>query len=364
MTGQTRLGRAMFPAIVQIVTPLYNEEQTFRAYVEKVERVLITRSDAEYRFLLIDDGSTDGTWELIREQCHASRRFRGLRLSRNFGEHTAATAGLDVCDADAVAILPADLQDPPEVVPAFVEAWRNGAEVVFGRRRTRDDAQWRTVTSKIFEVLLRRFAMPRGSKFVTGSFLLMDRKVVECVRQMRETNRLVFGLVAWTGFRQEVVEYDRRRRTAGRSGWSLGQMIKSMYDGLLAFSTAIPRVVTLIGAFFALIGLLSALYFLLNAFFSKPALGWSSIMVTMTLFFGIAFVILGTICEYLLRIHVESTRRPLYFIAADTTENASARSIASQEVGCGFKRGAKDASNSDTANEIPSPLTSCYDRRR
>lgn len=352
MTGQTRLERSSTSsAIVEIVTPLFNEEKTFGAYVEKVEKVLISRTDVEYRFLLIDDGSTDTTWELIREQCDASPRFRGLRLSRNFGEHTAATAGLDVCEGDAVAILSADLQDPPEVVPAFVEAWRNGAEVVFGRRRTRDDAQWRTLTSKIFEVLLRRFAMPRGSKFVTGSFLLMDRKVVECVRQMREANRLVFGLVAWTGFRQEVVEYDRRRRTAGQSGWSLGRMIKSMYDGLLGFSTAIPRAVTLIGAFFALIGLLSALYFLLNALFSKPALGWSSIMVTMTLFFGIAFVILGTICEYLLRIHVESTRRPLYFIAADTADSHSGRRHVPHEVVCGSDMGAEDATTAGPANQ-------------
>ena len=303
--------RSAPPAIVEIITPLYNEEKTFHGYIRKVEQVLITRTDVEYRFLLIDDGSTDRTWELIRKQCDTSSRFRGLRLSRNFGEHTAATAGLDMCDADAVAILAADLQDPPEVVPAFVDAWRNGAQVVFGRRRTRDDAPWRTLASKIFEVLLRRFAMPRGSRFATGTFLLMDRKVVECVRRMREANRLVFGLVAWTGFRQEVVEYDRRRRTSGRSRWSVGQMIKSMYDGLLGFSTAIPRAVTLIGAFFALVGLLSALYFLLNALFARPALGWSSIMVTITLFFGIAFVILGTICEYLVRIYVESTRRPL-----------------------------------------------------
>jgi glycosyltransferase involved in cell wall biosynthesis len=314
--------------IVQVVTPIFNEEKNFRVYVNSVERALLSRSDVEYHFLLVDDGSTDGSWELVRKQCDACPRFRGLRLSRNFGEHTAITAGLDACDADAVVILPADLQDPPEVVPTFVEAWRDGAEVVFGRRRTRDDARWRALASKIFEFLLRRFALPRGSKFVTGTFLLMDRRVVDCVRQMRETNRLVFGLVAWTGFHQEVVEYDRRRRTAGKSGWSLGQMIKSMYDGLLGFSTAIPRTVTLIGALFALIGLLSAFYFLVNALISKPVLGWSSIMVTMTLFFGIAFVILGTMCEYLLRIHLESTRRPLYFVAADTQESDSDKRFA------------------------------------
>src|SRR5271166_244521 len=129
----------MAAPIVQILTPLYNEERCFGTFVEAVERILIPRDDVGYRILLIDDGSTDLTWELIQPQCEESSRFRGLRLSRNFGAHTAVTAGLDLCDADAVVILPADLQDPPEAVVSFVEAWRGGADVVFGRRRMRDD---------------------------------------------------------------------------------------------------------------------------------------------------------------------------------------------------------------------------------
>ena len=311
--------------IVEILTPLYNEEQSFDIYVETVERILFSRKDVEYRCLLVDDGSTDGTWELIQQQCRASPRFRGIRLSRNFGAHVAETAGLDLCDGDAVAMLPADLQDPAEAIPDFVEAWRDGADVVFGRRRMRGDSRWRILTSKVFEALLRRFAMPKGSKFATGGFLLMDRKVVECVREMREANRLIFGLVAWTGFRQTVVEYDRQRRVVGRSAWSFGRMVKSMYDGLIGFSGTIPRAVTLLGAFFSLIGFIAALYFLLNAVFFSPLPGWSTIMVILSLFFGIVFMILGTICEYLLRIYVESTRRPLYFIAADTAADDLAR---------------------------------------
>jgi dolichol-phosphate mannosyltransferase len=311
--------------VVQILTPLYNEEKCFEIYVEAVESVLIARTDVEYRCLLVDDGSTDTTWDLIQQQCEASTRFRGLRLSRNFGAHTAETAGLDICDADAVVILSADLQDPPEIVLSFVEAWRQGADVVFGRRRVREDSRWRILASKVFEAVLRRFAMPQGSKFATGGFLLIDRKVVECVRRMREANRLIFGLVAWTGFRQAVVEYDRQRRVAGRSAWSVGRMVKSMYDGLIGFSATIPRAVTLLGAFFSMLGFISALYFLLNAIFSEPMLGWSTIMVVLCFFFGIVFMILGTICEYLLRIYVESTRRPLYFIAADTADSELGR---------------------------------------
>src|ERR1700751_3782988 len=148
--------------VVQVLTPLYNEEKCFEVYIEAVEHALIARNDVDYHCLMVDDGSTDGTWELIKQQCNTSPRFRGLRLSRNFGAHTAETAGLDLCDADAVAILSADLQDPPEVILSFVEAWRNGADVVFGRRRMRGDARWRILASKAFEALLRRVAMPRG----------------------------------------------------------------------------------------------------------------------------------------------------------------------------------------------------------
>src|SRR5215472_17336638 len=185
----------------------------------------------------------------------------------------------------------------------------------------RGDSRWRIFASKTFEALLRRFALPRGSKFATGGFLLMDRRVVECVRQMREANRLIFGLVAWTGFGQAVVEYDRRSRAAGRSNWSIGRMVKSMYDGLIGFSDTIPRAVTLLGAVFSVIGFIAALHFLFNAIFFSPLPGWSTIMVVLSLFFGVVFMILGTICEYLLRIYVESTRRPLYFVAADTAED-------------------------------------------
>lgn len=319
--GSTReSGRylAMRRPTVQILTPLFNEEKSFSSFVEAVERVLISDPSVEFRCLLIDDGSTDRTWELIQQQCAASPRFRGVRLSRNFGAHAAETAGLDLCDADAVAILSADLQDPPEAILSFVEAWRNGADVVFGRRRMREDPHWRILASKVFEGLLRRVAMPKGSRFSTGGFLLMDRKVVECVRQMREANRLIFGLVAWTGFQQAVVEYDRRPRAAGHSSWSASRMVKSMYDGLIAFSGTIPRAVTLLGGFFAFIGLVAAIFFLFNAIFFSPLPGWSTIMVLLSLFFGIVFLILGTMCEYLLRIYVETTRRPLYFIAADT----------------------------------------------
>jgi glycosyltransferase involved in cell wall biosynthesis len=306
---------------IDVITPMYNEEECFDAYIRAVEGILLARTDADYRILLIDDGSSDRTWELMEAKSRSSSRYRALRLSRNFGGHAAVTAGLDYCDADAITILQADLQDPPETIVSFVEEWRKGAEVVWGHRRSRTDSRSRRWASNIFMTLLRRFAMPQGSKFTTGGFLLIDRKVVECVRQLREHSRLIFGLVAWTGFCQSVVPYDRQQRVAGKSGWSFGRMVIAMYDAFLGFSTALPRMVTILGVLFSIIGVLSAVYFFANAIFAQPLEGWSGIMVTLTLFFGITFFILGTICEYLLRIYRESVRRPLYFVANDTSRS-------------------------------------------
>ena len=303
---------------ITIITPMFNEEASFGAYVEAVERILLSRTDAHYDILFIDDGSTDRTWKLMEAQCRVSGRYRALRLSRNFGAHAAETAGLDCCDAEAVATLPADLQDPPETIVTFVKAWSDGADIVWGHRRSRAESWQRAWASKFFASLLRRFAMPRGSKFTTGGFFLIDRKVVECVRQFREQSRLTFGIVAWTGFRQEIVQYDRQERLMGKSNWSYSRMVIAMYDALIGFSYAIPRMVTMVGVAFSLVGFLAAGLFLLNAILSHPVPGWSGIMITLMLFFGITFLILGIICEYLMRIYREAVQRPIYFIAEDT----------------------------------------------
>jgi glycosyltransferase involved in cell wall biosynthesis len=304
---------------VLVITPMYNEEASFGAYVSAVEKVLIARTDVEYNVLMIDDGSTDRTWELMQSQSRISPRYRALRLSRNFGGHAAETAGLDHSDGEAVVMFSADLQDPPETVIDFVEVWRRGADVVWGHRRSRADSRVRVWTSDMFGFLLRHFALPRGSKFTTGGFILIDRKVVNCLRQLREQSRLNFALVAWTGFQQEIVQYDRRERVAGKSGWSFIRMTKAMYDALVGFSGVIPRLITVLGLSFAAIGFFAAVYFVINALLFRPSEGWSSIMVALTFFFGMTFLILGTIGEYLQRIYIEAAHRPLYFVSEDTS---------------------------------------------
>ena len=303
---------------LMVVTPIYNEEANLDRYAQAVSDVLLALPDVDVRVLFVDDGSRDLSWQKIAALTQASSRFSAIRLSRNFGSHLAIAAGFDSIgdDVDAVAILACDLQDPPATIVEFVRAWRDGADIVWGRRRSRADEGWRRSASDLLETTLRRYAMPRHSRFTTGSFLLMDRRVLACMRQFREQSRVTFGLVAWTGFNQAVVPYDRLPRQAGRSGWRLGQMVNSAYDVLIGFSPLPAKFITGVGLAMFAISLLVLVYLLLTWTFSRVQPGWTGMMATMTVCFGMLFMMLGVTAEYLHRIFIEAKNRPLYFISA------------------------------------------------
>jgi dolichol-phosphate mannosyltransferase len=300
---------------VTVVTPVFNEEDSLPRYVAAVRSTLLARSDIEFDVLLVDDGSTDRSWALIEQACAADARFRGIRLSRNFGAHIALCAGFDAADADAVVVLACDLQDPPDTVLEFLSRWRAGADIVWGHRRQREDRLWRRLVSRVFGALMRRYAMPRGSRFTTGSFLLADRKVVEAVQQMREHSRITFALVAWTGFRQDVVPYDRKRRDAGRSGWTFWRMVLTMYDAFVGFSVLPIRLTTALGMTVSLFNVPLAIYLVTRWWIGHPLPGYTSVMLVLTVFFGVQFLLMGLIGEYLYRIYLEAMQRPLYFVA-------------------------------------------------
>ncbi len=308
--------------LVACVTPVFNEADNLAHFEQEVRRVLFAETSVDWQIIFVDDGSRDASWALICDICQRDPRFRALRLSRNFGSHLAIQAALDAVQADAVCTLAADLQDPVETVLGFVAKWRAGAKIVWGKRRARGDEGWRVFASNLFSSLIRRHAMPRGSKFTTGSFLLMDREVVEAVRRFPEQNRITFAIVAWTGFPQEVEEYDRAPRLAGKSGWSLGRMFKTMYDAFLGFSPLPAQIITGLGLFTFALCLLFSLYVIANWLQGSPVPGWTSIMVMLSFFFGLQFVILGLMGEYLARIHCEVLRRPLYFVSQKVPEDA------------------------------------------
>jgi dolichol-phosphate mannosyltransferase len=224
----------------------------------------------------------------------------------------------NIGDADAVATLACDLQDPPEAVSRFIDTWKSGADIVWGRRVSRAESAFRVWTSKLFETLIRRFAMPRGSQFTTGSFLCVDRRVADCFAQFQEHNRVTFALVAWTGFREEVVEYHREPRRAGVSGWTFWRMVKTMYDTFIGFSVLPIRLITVAGVVVSLLSIPIAAYLLARKLMGQPLLGWTSVMLGLTLFSGLQFLMMGVVGEYLYRIYAEVVRRPLYFISSTT----------------------------------------------
>jgi dolichol-phosphate mannosyltransferase len=305
--------------IVVVLTPVYNESKGLAAYEDAVRAMLFARTDCVIRVLFIDDGSGDDSWARICDLSSRDPRFRGIRLSRNYGSHVALSAGFaNAGDAAAVATLASDLQDPPEIVGEFVDRWKRGAEIVWGKRATRAESWFRVFTSRRFESLIRKYAMPPGSRFTTGSFLLVDRKVADCFAQFQEHNRVTFALVAWTGFTEAVVEYHRQPRRIGVSGWTYGRMVKTMYDTFIGFSQVPIRVMTVAGLVVSLLTLPMAGYILYHRLAGHPILGWTSIMLPLTLFFGLQFLMMGIVGEYLYRIYAEVVRRPLYFISATT----------------------------------------------
>jgi glycosyltransferase involved in cell wall biosynthesis len=309
-----------------IVTPVYNEESNLDRYAETVSATLLSAPDIAARVLFVDDGSRDLSWQKIAALTESSSRFSAIRLSRNFGSHLALAAGFDSIgdDVDAIAILACDLQDPPDTIREFVSVWRTGADIVWGQRRSRGDEGWRRGASGLLERMLRRYAMPRHSRFTTGSFLLMDRKVLHCLKQFREQSRVTFALVAWTGFNQAVVPYDRQLRQAGHSGWRFGQMINSAYDVLIGFSPLPAKFITAVGLGMFAVSLFVLLYLVLTWAFTRVQPGWTGMMATMTICFGMLFMMLGVIAEYLYRIFIEAKNRPLYFIAACAGEVSDA----------------------------------------
>jgi dolichol-phosphate mannosyltransferase len=305
-----------------VLTPVLNEEANIEQYVDAVRTEILDRADLDAYVIFVDDGSSDSSWAAISAICSTDRRFRGIRLSRNFGSHTATWAAFTSIqpDTDAAVILACDLQDPVATVLEFVERWRLGADIVWGVRRKRSDPGWRILTSHAFEALLRRYAMPRGSGFTTGGFMLLDLRVIAAVLQMREQNRITFALVAFTGFEQDRVEYVRRNRVAGRSGWTFGAMLKTLYDAFVGFSALPIRLMTS-AAIIALVIAMSLSAFLVVSFLIKrPIPGWTSQMLITSVFFGIQFSLTAIMGQYLSRIYAEVLRRPSFFISDATNE--------------------------------------------
>lgn len=305
--------------LITVITPVYNEEANLDLFFKEVTDKLLSLAEYDFEIIFVDDGSNDNSWAKIVNICNMDTHFNAIRLSRNFGAHLAVAAGIDRARGDGILILACDMQDPVETAIEFLEKWSDGYQIVWGKRISRIDSSWRILASNCFNYLLKKWAMPAGSLFTTGSFLLMDRKVADCFRLYEDNSRITFAMVAWTGFEQTVVRYHRRARVTGKSGWTFSKMIAGFYNAVLAFSTMPLKVITTLSllSIFACFPLAAYLVYL---YFSGRSgnIGWISTILTIMGFSGIIMLQLSITGEYLTRVYKDASRRPLYFVSDDT----------------------------------------------
>jgi len=301
-----------------IVVPVYNSRSTLVTLVERLAGVL-TDAGLVYELVLVDDGSSDGSFEEIRRLAGVSECVRGFRLSRNFGQQAALTVGLQQSRGEFIAIIDDDLQDPPELLPDFFSRLRNGADVVYGVRRGRKEGLLRRLVFSLFYRLMALFAKIEVP-IDAGDFCGMRRCVVDSMLACLEANPYLRGIRSWVGFRQEGLEYDRAARESGTSGYSLRKYISLAVAGIFSFSYVPLRISVVFGALTASVGCLYACYVVL-LWFIKPfdVPGYASLIVIVTLLGGMQLVCLGVVGEYLARINDNVRRWPAGIIAEGTS---------------------------------------------
>ena len=304
----------MQPATLGIVIAAYNEADALPAMHARLSRVLDAMG-LPAQVVYVDDGSRDATWQVLGAIAADDPRVRLLRLSRNFGKELALTAGLDHVDADAVVVLDADGQDPPELLPEFVARWREGHDVVYGTRASRDGESWlKRATASAFYRTINRVSNT-GIPADTGDFRLMSRRVVESLRGLRERQRFMKGLFAWVGFPNTAIAYRREARIAGRSKFNYWRLWNFALEGITGFSTAPLRVATYVGLGTALLAFGYGMWIIAKTLaWGDPVQGWPTMMAVVLFLGGVQLMALGVIGEYLGRLYLEAKQRPLYLV--------------------------------------------------
>ena len=311
-------------ASLAVVVAAYDEEAALPLLHPRLAAALDALA-LDARILYVDDGSRDRTWEVLQDIAARDPRVELLRLSRNFGKELALTAGLDRVDADAVVVLDADGQDPPELLPEFVARWREGADVVYGRRQSRAGESWlkRGSAHAFYRVINRLSATDIPAD--TGDFRLVSRRVLEALRGLRERQRFMKGLFAWVGYPQVALPYERGPRLAGRSKFNYWRLWNFALEGITGFSTVPLRVATYIGLASAVLAFGYGLWITAKTLlWGDPVQGWPTLMVVILFLGGVQLVALGVIGEYLGRLYLESKQRPLYLVRESRPAGAPA----------------------------------------
>ena len=300
------------PAPLSVVAPVLNEEETLRTFYERTCAAL---EGTDFELVLVDDGSSDSTPQILDRLAEEDPRVRVIRLSRNFGYQAAVSAGIDHARGEAVVTIDADLQDPPELIEDLVARWRDGADVVYAVRRDRaGESRAKLATARWFSSLFSRLAqleIPAGA----GDFRLLDRRAVEALRRMPERSRFLRGMVVWVGFNQSSVPYDRDPRYAGSTRYRWRTLVRISLDALSSFSRVPLQVATIAGFAISFLAFLGIPYVIVNRLLGFYVEGVSTLLFAILLLGGIQLIFLGIIGEYISRIYDEVKRRPLYVVS-------------------------------------------------
>lgn len=302
---------------LSIIVPCYNEEAVLPEIYARLTAVCAPYAAQGYEIIFVNDGSSDSTWPQIVALSMQDKHVHGLCLSRNFGHSMALTAGIDACRGQRVMIIDADLQDPPELLPQMMTALDAGANVAYGQRLRRGGETWfKLFSARLFYRLLNRIS-DVDVPVDTGDFRLVDRKIVEALRAMPETARYTRGMVAWAGFNQVPIQYERQKRFAGKTHYTLEKMLRLALDAITGFSNQPLRIAFYVGIFMIFLSLLILIY-IVHAYISGDTVaGWASLAFLLVGLQGVQWFFLGLMGEYIARIYQESKNRPKYLISAE-----------------------------------------------
>ncbi len=310
--------------LISVITPVFNEKQSLGALGKRLYAALEAVTN-DWEWILVDDHSSDGSFQLITELAQQDPRIRGVRLARNFGSHMAFTCGLDQASGDCAVVLAADLQDPPESINELVEKWRAGAQIVWAVRKDREGETAQTAGfSRLYYWIMRRFVGIQDIPATGADFFLLDRQVLHTLQQFNEKNVSILMLLTWMGYRQESIYYSKHARQQGTSGWTLAKKAKLLVDSITSFTFRPIRLMSYIGLGVALLGFLYAIVVVINSLTgAQPVQGWSSMMVVILILGGLQMTMMGILGEYLWRALDESRGRPRYWIESVVAERAA-----------------------------------------
>lgn len=315
-----------------VVVPVYNEENVLPEMYARLHSVMENLGQP-YEIIFVNDGSSDKTFSILNELCEHDRNIRVIDFAKNFGHQTAITAGMDYSDGEAIIVIDADLQDPPEVIPLMIERWHEGYDVVYGKREERKgETFFKKLSASLFYRLMRKMT-DVDIPVDTGDFRLIDRKVCNALKTIKERNRYIRGIISWLGFRQVGVEFCREKRFAGETKYPFKKMLKFAFDAITSFSFKPLKLSSYLGMLLSFCSFLYLLFVVYQKLFTdRTVTGWASSMVVNLFFNGIVLMMLGIAGEYIGRIYDETKGRPLYVVrqvknfAANRVERRAGRS--------------------------------------